>query len=105
MGSKVFIILISDRGGGNSALVKSVYRDGVIYYLYLFSFSFLNILLVRILPSQYRHLLTGMARVLHSILASRVLLHIRAQAAGNAGDGLTEPTQLKFRHTDNESQS
>ena len=43
------------------------------------------------------------ARVLHSTLASRVLLHIRAQGAGNPG--LTEPTELKFRHTDDESKS
>ena len=43
-----------------------------------------------------------MERVLHSILASRVLLHIRAQAGDNPGsvDGLTKLTQIKFRETE-----
>jgi hypothetical protein len=91
------------RGGGNSALMKVVYRDGVIYYLYLFALSFVNILLAKILPIQYRHLLISVERVLHPIFASRVLLHIRAQAG--AGDnpaswsgGQTMLTQIGFHH-------
>jgi hypothetical protein len=44
-------------------------------------------------------------RVLHSILASRVLLHIRAQAGTNPGwgDGLTELTQINFHCSETES--
>jgi len=78
--------------GVNSALMKAVYRDGVVYYLFLFALSFLNILLIIILPLPYRHLLMTPERVLHSTFASRVVLHIRAQAENNiiSPDGLTE---------------
>ena len=48
-----------------------------------------------------------MERVLHSILASRVLLHIRAQAGDNPGsvDGLTELTQINFCENEFNSQA
>ena len=46
------------------------------------------------------------ARVFHSMLASRVLLHIRAQAGETPGfaDGLTELTQMNFHLTVNENE-
>jgi len=68
------------RSGGNSGLIKAVYRDGVVYYLYLFVLSFVNVVVVKTHPTQYQHLLTSMERLLHSILTSRVLLHMRAGA-------------------------
>ncbi|KIM36360.1 hypothetical protein M413DRAFT_292129 [Hebeloma cylindrosporum] len=40
------------RSGGNSDLVNTVYRDGVIYYLYLFVLSFINIIVLATLPNQ-----------------------------------------------------
>jgi len=48
-----------------------------------------------------------MGRVFHSMLASRVLLHIRAQAGDNPGctvtDGrLTELTTINFHRTEAE---
>jgi len=78
------------RSGGNSALMKAVYHDGVIYYLYLFVLSLINIFVVAILPVQYQQLLSSMERVLHSMLTSRVVLHMRAQA----GDNLVHSEQL-----------
>lgn len=89
------------RSGGNSALIKVVYRDGVIYYLYLFVLSLINIVVVNVFPPDYQNLLTTMERMLHSVLASRVLLHIRAQAgAGNStptlSDGLAELNTITF---------
>jgi len=67
------------RGHRDGALMKVVYRDGVIYYLYLFVLSFINAVIFKTLPLQYQQLLIPMERVLHSMFASRVLLHIRAQ--------------------------
>ncbi|KIM37623.1 hypothetical protein M413DRAFT_258573 [Hebeloma cylindrosporum] len=80
------------RSGGNSALMKAVYRDGAIYYLYLFTLSAINIVVVSVLPPQYQHLLTSAERVLHSMLTSRVLLHIRSHTSESPvwSDGLTE---------------
>jgi len=84
--------VLAYRCGGNSALIKAVYRDGVVYYLYLFVLSFVNVVVVTTHPTQYQHLLTSMERLLHSILTSRVLLHIRVRAGENSvrSDGLTE---------------
>jgi len=71
------------RDGGSPILTKSVHRDGVIYYLYLFLFSTINIVIIETLPHEYHHLLASVTRVLHSMLTSRVLLHIRSQAEDN----------------------
>jgi len=68
------------RYGGNSALMTSVYREGIVYYIYLFVLSFVNIILGITLPMQYQHLLATVERMIHSMLSSRVLLQIRAQA-------------------------
>ncbi|KAF8965957.1 hypothetical protein BDZ97DRAFT_741517 [Flammula alnicola] len=80
------------RAGGNSALMKVVYPDGATYYLYLFFLSSVNIIVVKILPPQYQHLFTSMERCFHSMLTSRVLLHIRAHTSEHRvySDGLTE---------------
>ncbi|CAA7265648.1 unnamed protein product [Cyclocybe aegerita] len=66
---------------GHSTLFRTVYGEGIIYYFYLFALSTINILL-NFNPSiaiPYRFLAVQMSRSLHSILTSRVLLHIRAQ--------------------------
>jgi len=80
------------RCGGSTALTRGVYRDGVIYYLYLFVLSSINVIIIETLPDQYQHLLASVTRVLHSILTSRALLHIRFQAGGDPvrSDGLTD---------------
>jgi len=79
--------------------MKAVYHDGIIYYLWLLALCVMNIFLVKMLPHYYRHLLTAVERVFHSMLASRVLLDIRAAGKGHGPpDGLTEPTQIRFRH-------
>jgi len=36
--------------GGNTSLIKVIYRDGVIYYLYLFILSLINIVLIETFP-------------------------------------------------------
>ncbi|PPR01741.1 hypothetical protein CVT24_001561 [Panaeolus cyanescens] len=74
------------RAGGDSALYQTVYRDGAIYYLYLFALSTINIVLIRVLPHGYENLLTPIERGVHSMLTSRVLLHIRAHSRGEDQD-------------------
>ncbi|KAG7089065.1 hypothetical protein E1B28_010775 [Marasmius oreades] len=65
------------RRGGRSELVKTVYRDGVVYYGLIFSVSMLNVIVALTLPPDLVHLLSSFERVLHSILTSRAVLHIR----------------------------
>ncbi|KIM35814.1 hypothetical protein M413DRAFT_428309 [Hebeloma cylindrosporum] len=44
--------------GDNTSLIKAVYRDGVIYYLYLFGLLCINIIVVKTLPMKYQLLLS-----------------------------------------------
>ncbi|TFK32625.1 hypothetical protein BDQ12DRAFT_479687 [Crucibulum laeve] len=80
------------RLGGDSALYKTVYRDGVLYYLCLFVLSLTNVIVIQILPSAYINLFSSFERVIHSIVTSRVILHIRDHASGATrwSDGVTD---------------
>ncbi|KAF9270510.1 hypothetical protein L218DRAFT_40022 [Marasmius fiardii PR-910] len=69
------------RSGGRSELMKTIYRDGVIYYAYLFLISLINVIVILILPPDLVHLLNSFERVLHSVLTSRAILHIRQAVA------------------------
>ncbi|TFK63371.1 hypothetical protein BDN72DRAFT_847692 [Pluteus cervinus] len=67
-------------GGHQSTLFQVVYRDGILYYLYLVALSGLNVLWILKLPGGDTTLLTSVERVAYSILTSRAVLHIREQA-------------------------
>ncbi|KAF9448157.1 hypothetical protein P691DRAFT_801270 [Macrolepiota fuliginosa MF-IS2] len=67
------------RSGGDSRFMRVVYRDGIIYYIYLFGLSLFNTVVILKLPSDYVNLLVMVERVMHSVLACRVILHIRHQ--------------------------
>lgn len=64
------------RDKDNTSLMKVVYRDGVLYYLYLFVLSCINIIIVKTLPEDYQPLLSLVERMLHSILTSRGLTEL-----------------------------
>ncbi|KAH9485512.1 hypothetical protein JR316_0002420 [Psilocybe cubensis] len=66
--------------GVNSTLSTIVYRDGTFYYIYLFILSVLNIVLAIAAAPTRRFVLTSMERCLHSMLATRVILHMRDHA-------------------------
>ncbi|KAG7440600.1 uncharacterized protein BT62DRAFT_577972 [Guyanagaster necrorhizus] len=65
--------------GGDSALFNVVFRDGVMYYAYLFVISVINVAMILSLPRDLVHLLSSAERVIHALLTSRVVLDIRAQ--------------------------
>lgn len=65
------------RGGSGSRLIQVVYTEGVMYYIYLFGLAFLNIVIILKLSGSYINLLIMVQRVIHSVLACRVILHIR----------------------------
>ncbi|KDR84624.1 hypothetical protein GALMADRAFT_262781 [Galerina marginata CBS 339.88] len=60
-----------------SRLSQLVYRDGAIYYFYLFIMAILNVVAVVAFPFGYGFVLLPLQRCLHSVLASRVLLNLR----------------------------
>ncbi|KAJ3570795.1 hypothetical protein NP233_g4168 [Leucocoprinus birnbaumii] len=67
--------------GGNSKFIRVVYRDGIIYYIYLFILSFANAVLILKLSRSHHdvNMLVMMERVVHSVLACRVVLGLREQ--------------------------
>ncbi|TFK71031.1 hypothetical protein BDN72DRAFT_838271 [Pluteus cervinus] len=69
-------------GGPVSILCQVVYRDGILYYLYVVALSAINIILILELPldSNATLKLLSLERVIYPILASHVVLHIREQA-------------------------
>ncbi|KIM39321.1 hypothetical protein M413DRAFT_29486 [Hebeloma cylindrosporum] len=64
------------RSQGSSRLVKMVYRDGVVYYLYLFVMSLANIIVTLTFPPDLILIVTYLSRMIHALLACRVVLHI-----------------------------
>ncbi|KDR82178.1 hypothetical protein GALMADRAFT_264430 [Galerina marginata CBS 339.88] len=75
-----------------SKLFQLIYRDGAIYYLYVFAFSALNVIAIVTFRSGYQFTLTSLERCLHSVLASRVLLNLRicAREDSSWSERLTE---------------
>ncbi|TFK71028.1 hypothetical protein BDN72DRAFT_492891 [Pluteus cervinus] len=85
------------RSGGvafQSMLFYVVYRDGVLYYIYLVALSAVNIVLILNLSSDYATLLSSLERVAYSILTSHVVLHIREQAYQNQVISLNLPDSI-----------
>ncbi|KAG7089116.1 hypothetical protein E1B28_010825 [Marasmius oreades] len=68
------------RGRRSSELVKTVYQDGVMYYAFTFLTSVINVIVNIALPPDLMFLLSSFERVIHSLLASRAILHIREVA-------------------------
>jgi len=66
--------------GGMSQLAWVIYRDGLMYYIYLMV-TFVGVVAsIIILPFDMVRFLSGPAHVLHVLLTARVLLHAREQA-------------------------
>ncbi|KAJ7627436.1 hypothetical protein FB45DRAFT_60813 [Roridomyces roridus] len=57
-----------------------LYREGILFYVYIFAISLANILVPALAPSRFSNWLASPQRVLHSVLCTRVLLLIRRQA-------------------------
>ncbi|CAA7263894.1 unnamed protein product [Cyclocybe aegerita] len=83
--------LRSYQRSGRTALFKIVYGEGIIYYVYLFLISLINIILNHntSIPIPYRFIAVSMIRSLHTILPSRALLHLRSQIKQGYLSGLT----------------
>ncbi|KAJ3517663.1 hypothetical protein NLJ89_g360 [Agrocybe chaxingu] len=73
---------------GHSALYSTVYAEGIMYYIYLFAMALINIILLRLqsIDVLLRFVVVTMSRILHSILPSRAVLHIRARVNRDANE-------------------
>jgi len=59
-------------------ILKMMFQDGILYFLYTLAFAIANVVVALVLPIQYEELLELPLRVISSICCSRVLLNIRA---------------------------
>ncbi|KIJ97955.1 hypothetical protein K443DRAFT_9528 [Laccaria amethystina LaAM-08-1] len=81
--------IASYRLGGNVGLYHVIYRDGIIMYIYLV----VNVVVVCAFYREYFAVISSVERVLHSLLTSRVVLHIREYMKRHQPsytDGLTD---------------
>ncbi|RDB18312.1 hypothetical protein Hypma_000493 [Hypsizygus marmoreus] len=61
-------------------LVRTLYRDGIFYFVYLFLISAGNVIVLVAGPPEYVDLLNTFQRVMHSVLSTRTMLHVRDTA-------------------------
>ncbi|KAF8998726.1 hypothetical protein BDQ17DRAFT_1361825 [Cyathus striatus] len=52
-------------------------RKGILYYVYLFVLSALNVIIIQTMPVDFINLLTVMERIIHAVLTCRVILNIK----------------------------
>ncbi|KAF8583093.1 hypothetical protein K439DRAFT_1508816 [Ramaria rubella] len=75
----------------SSTLVATLYRDGILYYIYLTFFSIVNPVLLLLHP-QAPNPGKRMQTVFHSILTGRILLHLRMAVLRDLKNSLTSLT-------------
>ncbi|TDL18904.1 hypothetical protein BD410DRAFT_830633 [Rickenella mellea] len=63
-----------------SPLIKTLVKDGIFYFLCLFTISSANAVVLISATVEYSAILLWPQRVLHALLASRIMLHIRDTA-------------------------
>ncbi|KAH6887801.1 hypothetical protein BKA70DRAFT_1332487 [Coprinopsis sp. MPI-PUGE-AT-0042] len=61
-----------------STLIKIFHRDGAFYFVCIATISLGNAFIALSAPSQYRYLLSVAQGMVHSVLAARMILHLRA---------------------------
>ncbi|KAF7366382.1 hypothetical protein MSAN_00894800 [Mycena sanguinolenta] len=72
----VWIVLKNYRHSQNP-LILALYRDGLSYYFFLFIISAANVATLLEAPMPTAQLLNTFLRVVHSVLSTRILLHLR----------------------------
>ncbi|KIJ08642.1 hypothetical protein PAXINDRAFT_18238 [Paxillus involutus ATCC 200175] len=60
-----------------NVLVQNMTRDGVFYCMSMFSMSVANVLLIFLVPIQYADMIAVYQTVMHTMLATRMQLHLR----------------------------
>jgi len=76
---------IALRYGRASYVAATLYRDGIIYYFYLFVITISNIVALSMAPPVYATgILSLFQRGMHSLLAVRIILHLREANARTA---------------------
>ncbi|KAL5534033.1 hypothetical protein ACEPAG_493 [Sanghuangporus baumii] len=63
---------------GDTLLMTCILRDGLLYFLFILATSIANVVTILVAPVEIHATLVTFQRVMHSLLCTRVLLHIRS---------------------------
>ncbi|KAG2087474.1 hypothetical protein BD769DRAFT_1714220 [Suillus cothurnatus] len=77
--------------GSHGALVKCIYRDGLVYMFCITIISTLNVIVIAVLPLSYSEMLNTPQIVAHSVLASRILFNLQVS--------MEQPLLLTYQST------
>ncbi|KAI0080221.1 hypothetical protein K474DRAFT_1769667 [Panus rudis PR-1116 ss-1] len=82
-----------------TSLIRVIYRDGVLNYVYLATLSICNVVVLTTAPHGYSTLLSALQRCIHSILSARVLLNMREAVNNPQGQQSQIPdlTTMSYR--------
>ncbi|KAJ7777960.1 hypothetical protein DFH07DRAFT_951039 [Mycena maculata] len=85
-------------------LIVALYRDGITYYLFLCIVSAVNVAALLQAPKSLAQLFNTFLRVLHSVLSTRILLHVREieKIESERALALQQPVILSFAVPDSE---
>ncbi|KAJ7164001.1 hypothetical protein C8R43DRAFT_946805 [Mycena crocata] len=72
----------------SNPFIVVLYRDGITYYFFLCIISAVNVFVLLGGPPKMPDLLNNLLRVMHSILSTRVILHIREVEQKRADDSI-----------------
>jgi len=62
----------------NTHLIRTIYRDGICFYIFLLAASIVNVVFFNLGPADLASILIPPHRILHAILSGRLLLNIRS---------------------------
>ncbi|KAG2098216.1 uncharacterized protein F5147DRAFT_816041 [Suillus discolor] len=82
--------------GSHSALIKSVYHDGLLYMFCITMISTINVIVIAVLPLSYSETLNTPQIVAHSVLASRILFNLQESMAQPLVPTYRSATSIEF---------
>ncbi|KAJ7193463.1 hypothetical protein GGX14DRAFT_577251 [Mycena pura] len=79
-----------------SPMVVTLYRDGILYFVFLSAMSICNLVVLVAGPAHMQDLLNGILRVLHAIFSCRIILHVREVERTRQDATYTHGTDVYF---------
>jgi hypothetical protein len=81
-------------------MVTTLYRDGLIYFLFTLLVTVANITIMALLPIDYVSLLPPLQINLHCVLSTRIIIHVRKHMSGEGSvDGAGFSTGARDTYT------
>ncbi|EJD44943.1 hypothetical protein AURDEDRAFT_166130 [Auricularia subglabra TFB-10046 SS5] len=75
---------------GQSNLIMSLYRDGILFFVYLFVLSLCNLLFIFTSPKEYVVMFGPMQRSFNAILSCKIVMHLQAALSVRPSTAPTE---------------